>query len=139
MNIFLDSSVLLAACESSTGASREIFNRSEMNSWDLVAIPYVIEEVERNMPKLRSLSRVTWSGLRGRLIIRENVLTMHHPVIFNAGKDRPILFSGLAYSQVLLTLDRDDFMDVLGRQFYGLAMMTPGEFLWHQRELGELQ
>jgi hypothetical protein len=39
---------------------------------------------------------------------------------------RPILFSALATADVLLTLDRADFGRLLGAQFYGLAIMTPG-------------
>lgn len=48
MRLFLDTSVLLAACGSATGASREIFRRAPANDWTLIATPYVVAEVLRN-------------------------------------------------------------------------------------------
>ena len=52
MRLFLDTSVLLAASGSATGASRELFNRAPANDWRLIATPYVIEEVLRNLSLL---------------------------------------------------------------------------------------
>ena len=52
MTLFLDSSVLLAACGSRKGASREIFRRASKQSWRLLTIPYVLEEVARNLNRL---------------------------------------------------------------------------------------
>jgi predicted nucleic acid-binding protein len=52
MKLFLDTSVLLAASGSSDGASREIFRLAPFNGWTLLATPYVVEEVLRNLPKL---------------------------------------------------------------------------------------
>ena len=54
MNLFLDTSVLLAASGSATGASREIFRRATVNGWTLLVTPYVIEEVLRNLPNFPS-------------------------------------------------------------------------------------
>jgi hypothetical protein len=39
----------------------------------------------------------------------DDVLTLNRPAVFHAAKDRPILFSALAWADVLLTLDRGDF------------------------------
>ena len=78
MNLFLDTSVLLAGSASALGASREIF-------------------------------------------------------------DRPILFSALAWSDVLLTLDRGDFGELLGKTFYELWVLTPGAFLEQERAAGRLK
>jgi hypothetical protein len=50
MRLFLDTSVLLAASGSATGASREIFRLASANEWALVATPYAVEEVLRNLP-----------------------------------------------------------------------------------------
>ena len=60
------------------------------------------------------------------------------PVIFEASKDKPVLFSALACADVLLTLDRRDFRDLLGHTIYGLRVSTPGEFLRIERESGRL-
>ncbi len=56
------------------------------------------------------------------------MVTIDRPAIFPAGKDRPILFTALAHAQVLLTLDRADFRDLLGGSFYGLAVLLPSDF-----------
>ena len=51
----------------------------------------------------------------------------------------PILFSALAWADVLLTLDRGDFGTLLGSQFYELAIFTPGQFLTREREAKRLK
>jgi len=43
MRLFLDTSVLLAASGSASGASRQIFRLAAANSWWLIATPYVVE------------------------------------------------------------------------------------------------
>jgi hypothetical protein len=47
--------------------------------------------------------------------------------------------SALAWSEVLLTLDRDDFGALLGGTFYGLSILTPGMFLERERATGRLR
>jgi fermentation-respiration switch protein FrsA (DUF1100 family) len=66
------------------------------------------------------------------------VLTLDRPVIFGAAKDRPILFSALAWADVLLTLDANDFAQMLGGTFYGLPVLKPGHFLQRERSAGRL-
>ena len=60
------------------------------------------------------------------------------PEIFAASKDRPILFTALASSEVLLTLDRADFTTMLGGAFYGLRVRLPYGFLTEERAAGRL-
>ena len=103
-----------------------------------MAIPYVAEEVQRNLLKFPPEAAREWSKLRILLNIKKNVLTIPNPVVFSAAKDRPVLLSALAHADVLLTLDRADFLGVLGRQFYGMNIMTPGDFLQRERERGIL-
>jgi hypothetical protein len=57
------------------------------------------------------------------------VWTLGRPAVFPVTKDRPILFSALAWADVLLTLDRNDFAELLGSEFYGLAVLKPGSVL----------
>jgi hypothetical protein len=77
--------------------------------------------------------------LRGELLMMEDVFTVDRPAVFAPAKDRPILFSALAWSDVLLTLDRGDFETLLGSEFYGLAILTPGSFLTRERAAGRLK
>ena len=133
MRLFLDTSVLLAACGSATGASREIFRIASANRWVLIATPYVLEETARNLPVLHAEAEAVWKDLRTRLLVLDDVLTLSQPVVFPVAKDRPVLFSALAWADVLLTLDRGDFQTLLGSEFYGLAVLRPGTFLERER------
>ena len=100
--------------------------------------PYVIEEVARNLPKFPPEATAEWARLRPRLRMRDNILTLDRPVVFPAGKDRPILFGAVAWADVLLTLDRGDFAALLGGSFYGLLVLKPGDFLKRERAAGRL-
>ena len=109
MRLFLDTSVLLAACGSAKGASREIFRLASAHGWALIATPYLVEEVLHNLPLLPANATSAWGHLRVALTVRDDVLTLDRAAIFPASKDRPVLFGGLAWSDVLLTLDKADF------------------------------
>jgi len=51
-------------------------------------------------------------------------------MVYRAVKDRPGVITALSMNvDYLLTLDRDDFHDLLGSAVYGLPIRTPGEFL----------
>jgi hypothetical protein len=104
----------------------------------LVASPYVLEEVLRNLPNLPPSASADWASLRPGLIILDDVVTLDRPAIFAAAKDRPILFSALAWTDVLLTLDQGDFGSLLGGRFYGLQVLKPGAFLEQERAAGRL-
>jgi predicted nucleic acid-binding protein len=139
VRLFLDTSVLLAASGSATGASRELFNRAAVNDWTLVASPYAIEEVYRNLLRLPPTGASDWARLRPSVVIVDDVLTLDRPVIFERSKDRPILFTALAWADVLLTLDRADFGPLMGSTFYGLHVLKPGTFLEQERGSGRLK
>lgn len=134
----MDTSVLPAACASEHGAAREIFRRCRTQGWRLISTPYAIEEVARNLPKFPPAASAEWVRLQLHLRIRDNVLTLDRPAVFPASKDRPILFGALAWSDVLLTLDRGDFASLLGTTFYGLPVLKPGAFLKRERAAGRL-
>lgn len=138
MRLFLDTSVLLAACGSLTGASSEIFLRAPANGWILITIPYAIEEVLRNLPDFPSSASSNWARLRPGLLVMDDVLTLDRPAVFPARKDRPILFSALAWADILLTLDRGDFGGLMDKPFYGLLVLKPGIFMQRERAAGRL-
>ena len=138
MNLFLDSSILLAARGSATGASRAVFQLAPQNGWVLLVSRYVLSEVERNLRLLSPAAIEDWQRLRPDLRVVDDVLSLDRPAIFPASKDRPVLFTALAWADVLLTLDRGDFDAVIGRQFYGLAVLVPADFLIRERSAGRL-
>ncbi|MEX2140770.1 MAG: hypothetical protein WD894_16020 [Pirellulales bacterium] len=139
MRLFLDTSVLLAASGSERGASREIFRLAPDNGWVFLATPYVVEELLTNLPRLPAMATADWARLRPKLTIMDDVLTLDRAAVFEPAKDRPILFSALAWAEVLLTLDRGDFGALLGDTFYGLAILTPGAFLQRERAASRLR
>ena len=139
MRLFLDTSVLLAASGSAAGASREIFRRALANGWVLVSTPYALEEVLRNLSGFPPSASAEWARLRPALLVMDDVLTLDRPAVFSAGKDRPILFSALAWADVLLTLDRSDFGGLMDNPFYGLLVLKPGAFLQRERAAGRLK
>ena len=72
--------------------------------------------------------RITWTG---------DALSPDKILIFPKAKDRPVVLSALAAKvDVLLTLDRQDFMGLLGSQVYGVAIRTPGDWLLECCERG---
>jgi predicted nucleic acid-binding protein len=138
VRIFLDTSVLLAACRSKSGASRAIIDIAAKQGWNLIASPWVRNEVERNLSKFPFESTATWVGLRSRISLVDDVVSIDRALVFRAGKDRPVLITALAWADVLLTLDREDFIKVLGSACYGLPILLPSEFLIRERKQGRL-
>lgn len=138
MRLFLDTSVLLAACGSSRGASRAVFRLAGPAGWRLISSPYAIAETLTNLPKLPVAAMRDWLWLRPRIHVVDDILTLDRPALFAVSKDRPILFSAVAFADFLLTLDRVDFGDLLGSSFYGLQVLTPGDWLTRQRRSGNI-
>ena len=138
MKLFLDTSVLLAACGSAKGSSRAIFDAAGAQGWELLASPWVLGETVRNLPKLPPAATAEWVRLRPRLTVADDVLSLDRPIVFAVSKDKPVLLTALASANVLLTLDQQDFTGLLGPQFYGLPLMTPSEFLENERSTGRL-
>jgi hypothetical protein len=62
-----------------------------------------------------------WVQLRADLLIQEDVFTIDRATVFSAAKDRPILFSALAWADVLLTLDRSNFGNLLAASSMALS------------------
>jgi predicted nucleic acid-binding protein len=139
VRLFLDTSVLIAACASATGASREIFRVARFNGWVLVTSHYAVEETLRNLPEFPIAASAEWVRLRSPLSVKDDVLTLDRPVVFPVRKDRPILFSALAWADALLTLDRADFQGLLGSSFYGMPILRPGEFIRREKAAGRFR
>ncbi len=136
MNIFLDSSVVLAASLSATGASRQVFDFAARHRWRMLVSPWVLREVRDNLANKPAEASSAWAALRGRLIVEGDELTFDWPLNFVVTKDKPVLITALACADVLLTLDRRDFGPLLGQTVYDLRVLTPGEFLRIEREAG---
>jgi hypothetical protein len=107
--------------------------------WKLIASPWVRDEVEKNLSKFPFESTATWVGLRSRISLVDDVVSIDRALVFPASKDRPVLITALAWADVLLTLDREDFIKILGSSCYGLPILLPAEFLISERRSGKLK
>jgi hypothetical protein len=101
--------------------------------------PYVVSEVTRNLPRLPAHAPHDWTQLSPLLVAVRDVWTVDRPAVFGSAKDRPVLYTAAAWAEVLLTLDRGDFGALMGTGFYGLDILTPGDFLERERAAGRLK
>jgi hypothetical protein len=92
-----------------------------------------------NLSDLPAGATVDWARLRPDLVLVDDIVTLDRAAVFEPAKDRPILFSAVAWADVLLTLDRADFGALLGSAFYGLSILTPGMFLERERAAARLR
>lgn len=83
MRLFLDTSVMLSAAASATGASREVFRLASINGWLLVTTHYAIDEVSRHLPDLPLQASADWAAMRPSILIMDDVLTINRPVVFS--------------------------------------------------------
>lgn len=137
MKIFLDSSVVLAACGSPEGAARAVTRLAPRQEWELIVSPYVLQEAAANASR-SFVDLREWGRIRPLLAVTDNVYVVDRIVVFESAKDRPILFSALACAEVLLTHDTGDFGSLMNTSFYGLWVTTPGQFLRRERDNGRL-
>lgn len=140
MKIFLDTSVLLSCCGSGKGASRFILEQSEAKGWKLQSSRYCREETLRNLGKLhKDATGFFHANVEESVIWNVDTVVSSKVVVFPKAKDKPVLLSALATKcDVLLTLDREDFHERIGSQFYGMGIYTPGDWLLELREKGLL-
>jgi predicted nucleic acid-binding protein len=139
MTLFLDTSVLLAASGSATGAARFICRIGPRQGWTLLNSGSCLQETLRNLPKIGPAAAATWeTEIQPVLILVPDVLPMgERALVFSKAKDRPVVITALAAeAAVLLTLDRTDFHGELGQEIYGMRIRTPADFLTEQRIAG---
>lgn len=94
-----------------------------------MATGYVMGEVRANIGSLGKQAVTDWHRLESDLRLVRDQYVVDWPVVFAPAKDRPVLFTALAFADVLLTLDKRDFGPLMGTGFYGLEIMKPGDFL----------
>ena len=91
-----------------------------------------------NVDKFGSEVSEAWQRLEEQLSIVADVVSLDRALVFPVPKDRPVLVTALAWADVLLTLDRADFTNLLGSACYGMPIMLPSEFLSRERAAGRI-
>lgn len=110
-----------------------VIDAAAPNGWSLIVNSWVLGETSRNLCKLSVQARHEWRTIRPRLTRVRNVLAIGKPVVFHPTKDRPVLLTAHEFADVLLTLDRRDFRELLGGSFYHLRIFDPRDFLKWRR------
>lgn len=132
---FLDSSVILAGSASLVGASHALLVMAELGLVKAVTIPYIFDEVERNLTKklVRGLARyqqirtsIDWEVADNPVPPEINKWTVVLPL-----KDAPVLAAAvIANPARLITLDTKHFIDLPQvAQQSGLIIATPRNIL----------
>ena len=85
-------------------------------------------EVRANIGSLGKQAVAGWRRLESDLRMVRDQYVVDWPVVFAPAKDRPVLFTALAFADALLTLEKRDFGLLMGADFYGLEIMKPGDF-----------
>jgi predicted nucleic acid-binding protein len=141
IEIFIDTSVLFAASDSSRGASREIVRYAQRGQITLVVNKLVFEETEKNLALKRPEALPVFEDIKDAIpfkIInptRAEVLRMHP---HTAMKDAPHFATALkAKVYCIVSLDRRHMIDIRSKiqEDLGLRILLPSEFLKEIRGL----
>jgi predicted nucleic acid-binding protein len=131
VRVFLDSSALLSASGSPTGASRAVIELAPARRWTLLSSEYCLSETIRNLPKVGAHAGEDFARHVAPFVrFTKDRVSSANPLVMEKTKDRPVVITALAErAHVLLTWDRADFHRKLGSQVYGMLIRTPGEWL----------
>lgn len=140
MKLFLDSSVILSASASDKGASRWIVENGKEHGWTLQSATYCQAETLKNLSKMGPDANATFNAIvNPRIEWIPDTWVSEYPLLFPKAKDRPVVLAALASkADNLLTLDRQDFLGLLGHLVYSVSIRTPGDFLMEMRGNGIL-
>lgn len=137
-NVFVDSSVFIAACAAIKGASARILQLCHEEKVRCFISPYVIQETQKNVSfklGLTGMKRFQFFIHHIPFILARNPtdkeISQYARII--TGKDAPILASASASkTQYLLTFDQKHLLQDKIKKFAKkrqIQIMTPGEFL----------
>jgi len=139
IRVFLDSSALIAACGSASGASHAVIVMAEIGLFKVVISEQVVDECERNLmkklPKALPVFRQIISTIAPEILPNPSTTEIEQWVAIIEPKDAPILPAAVV-GQVnrLLTLNTKDFTPEVSAQS-GLLIQTPSEFIQQIRAL----
>ncbi len=137
--IFLDSSVIIAACGSRSGASHAVIVMAEIGLFKVLISEQVIEECDRNitkkLPKALPIFRQILNVTNPEILPNPSITDVAKWETLIEPKDAPILTAALlAQSDRLLSLNTRDFTPSVAQQS-GLKIQTPSEFIQEIRSI----
>jgi predicted nucleic acid-binding protein len=137
--IFLDSSVLIAACGSMNGASHTVIVMAEIGLFKVLISKQVLEECERNISK----KMIAALPIFRQILMIINLEITPDPLpqdidkykLIIEPKDAPILASAIAANaDRILSLNTKDFNETVSSQC-GLMIQTPSQFIQEIRSI----
>lgn len=139
IRVFLDSSVLIAACGSASGASHAVIVMAEIGLFKVVISEQVVDECERNLmkklPKAIPIFRQIMSTIAPEILPNPSTIEVEQRVAIIEPKDAPILAAAVVGNvNCLLTLNTKDFTSEVSTQS-GLLIQTPSQFIQEIRAL----
>ncbi len=141
LRVLLDSSVILSALFSSTGASALILKLAEQKKINLLIHEYIVEEVESVLVRKSPENIGNFIALISKNLFRKVKRPTAKEValaetIITDPKDAPILASAIREKvDYLITLDRRDFLNIsLTRKGLGPKIVLPGTLI---KDLGQ--
>jgi len=131
--IFLDSSVVIAACGSRGGASHAIILMAEVGLFRVLISEQVIVECERNitkkLPAALPIFKQILNAIAPEIVPNPAIAVIMRWATIIEPKDAPILAAALsAQADRLLSLNTKDFTPKVAKQS-GLILQTPSEFI----------
>jgi len=139
IRVFLDSSVLIAACGSANGASHAVIVMAEIGLFNIVISEQVVDECERNLLKKLPIAlpifRQILSTIAPEIIPNPCITEVEKWMAIIEAKDAPILAAAVVGKvNRLLTLNTKDFTPEVSAES-GLLMQTPSQFIQEIRAL----
>ena len=134
IRVFVDASVLFAACYSASGASREIVRLAIQGGVRLVMSDVVQEEARRNL-KAKAPKALPFLDQLLELVPYELVEATREEVLraqaYTEAKDAPVVAAAVqAQAEYLFNLDRVHLVEVPGvAEGSGMAIVLPGILL----------
>lgn len=139
VDVFLDSSVVVAACGSSTGASNAVINLAEIGMIRIHVIQYILDEVQRNLEKRlqRGLPAFAHLLANSNIVVHNDPSEAQNQIWANVieEKDTPIIAAAVTVNaDYLLPLNTKDFTEAVSTAC-GIPIMTPGQFVQLSRHV----
>jgi hypothetical protein len=69
---------------------------SAEQGWKLLASPWVRDELEKNLAQFPFVTTAAWVGIRSKISLVDDVVSINRPLVFSATKDRPVLITTVA-------------------------------------------
>lgn len=134
--IFLDSSVIIAAILSSTGGSFRLIVESKLKKYNLLISSYILEECFRILklkyPQKVFLLSIMINGFPFKIVRNASSKEVEKYLKIISPEDAPILACAIKHkANYLITFDKRDFLQLKVSKLakkHGLLILTPKDF-----------